>query len=112
MANNKSDDLSFKKNDKYISWSGSNNDYVRFVKVPCDDSPTSNCSCTSSGGKIALSVILTFFFTLLLCVFTWKACFRAKYGHLLRYSRGRMQRDKNEILKNDELDDQNDELEL
>ena len=35
MANNKSDDLSFKnftcnKNDKYISWSGSNNDYVRF----------------------------------------------------------------------------------
>ena len=38
MANNKSDDLSFKnftcnKNDKYISWSGSNNDYVRFGQL-------------------------------------------------------------------------------
>ena len=47
------------------------------------------CTEPNIAGKIALSVILTFIFTILIGAIVWRCAFRRRYGELLSYAKQR-----------------------
>jgi len=69
-------------------------DYLVKDDFTCDpedslSDPIIDClyPCPSHKGQLAAAVILTFITTLIACYLLLRVCFRAKYGHLLRYIR-------------------------